>query len=73
MLLANDFVGVSDSKKSVEHRYCSKWRLQVKASKRVVMIFLKVLNCLLEVREHSLPKLSYYFSGIDFSTNGAWD
>ena len=47
MLFADDFVGVSDSRESLQklidvvHRYCSKWRLKANMSKRAVMVFYK--------------------------------
>ena len=47
MLLADDFVGVNDSKKSMQklidvvHSYCSKWRLRVNVIKSAVMVFSK--------------------------------
>ena len=46
MLFADDFVGISDSKESLQklldlHSYCyrSKWRLRANVSKRAVMVF----------------------------------
>ena len=45
MLFADDFVGVSDSKESLQkridvvHGYCNKWRLKANVSKSAVMIF----------------------------------
>ena len=47
MLFADDFVGVSDSKESlqklidVEYSYCSKWRLRANVIKSAVMVFSK--------------------------------
>ena len=47
MLFADDFVGVSDSRESLQklidvvHRYCSKWRLKANMSKSAVMVFYK--------------------------------
>ena len=47
MLFADDFVGISDSKESLQklldvvYRYCSKWRLQANVSKSAVMVFSK--------------------------------
>ena len=46
MLFADDFVGVSDSKESLQklidvYCYCSKWRLQTNMSKSAVMVFSK--------------------------------
>ena len=44
MLFADHFVGVSDSRESLQklidvvHRYCSKWRLKANVSKNVVMV-----------------------------------
>ena len=49
MLFADDFVGVSDSKESLQklidvvYSYCSKWRLRANVSKSAVMVFLKML------------------------------
>ena len=43
MLFTDDFVGVSDSRESLQklidvvHRYCSKWRLKANVSKSVVI------------------------------------
>ena len=45
ILFADDFVGVSDSKESLQklidvvHRYCNKWRLKANVSKSAVMVF----------------------------------
>ena len=79
MLFADDFVGVSDSKESLQklidvvYSYCSKWRLRANVSKSAVMVFSKdVVNGCWKCGEHSLPKVSSYL-GIDFSSNGAWD
>ena len=50
MLFADDFVGISDSKESLQkllldvvYSYCSKWRLRANVSKSAVMVFLKML------------------------------
>ena len=49
MLFADDFVGVSDSKESLQklidvvHGYCNKWRLKANVSKSAVMVFSKIL------------------------------
>ena len=45
MLFADDFVGVSDSRESLQkpidvvHGYCNKWRLKANVSKSAVMVF----------------------------------
>ena len=80
-MFADDFVGVSDSKESLQklidvvYSYCSKWRLRVNVIKSAVMVFSKdVVNGCWKWSEHSLPKVSSYsYLGIDFSSNGAWD
>ena len=44
MVFADDFVGVSDSRESLQnviHGYCSKWRLKANVSKSAVMVFSK--------------------------------
>ena len=47
MLFADDFVGVSDSKESLQklidvvYSYCSKWRLRANVIKSAVMVFSK--------------------------------
>ena len=47
MLFADDFVGVSDSRESLQkhidvvHEYCNKWRLKANVSKSAVMVFSK--------------------------------
>ena len=47
MLFADDFVGISDSKESLQkliyvvYSYCSKWRLRTNVSKIAVMVFSK--------------------------------
>ena len=78
MLFADDFVGISDSKESLQklldvvYSYCSKWRLQL--MKSAVMVFSKdaVSSCW-KWGEYSLPIVSSYsYLGIDFSSNGAW-
>ena len=46
MLFADDFVGVSDSKESLQKLmdgYCYKWRLKANVSKSAVMVFSKSL------------------------------
>ena len=81
MLFADDFVGVSDSKESLQklidvvYSYCSKWRLRANVIKSAVMVFSKdAENGCSKWGEHSLPKVSSYsYLGIDFSSNGAWD
>ena len=45
MLFADDFVGISDSKESLQklldvvYSYCSKWRLRANVRKSVVLVF----------------------------------
>ena len=81
MLFADDFVGVSDSKESLQklidvvYSYCSKWRLRANVIKSAVMVFSKdAVNGCWKWGKHSLPKVSSYsYLGIDFSSNGAWD
>ena len=46
MLFADYFVGISDSKESLQklldvYSYCSKWRLRANVSKSAVMVFSK--------------------------------
>ena len=49
MLFADDFVGVSDSKESLQKLidvvpgYCNKWKLKANVSKSAVMVFSKIL------------------------------
>ena len=80
MLFADDFVGISDSKESLQklldvYSYCSKWRLRANVSKSAVMVFSKdAENGCWKWGEYSLPIVSAYsYLGIDFSRNGAWD
>ena len=81
MLFADDFVGVSDSKESLQklidfvYSHCSKWRLRTNVFKSAVMVFSKdAVNAFWKWGEHSLPKVSSYSDlGIDFSSKGAWD
>ena len=81
MLFADDFVGISDSKESLQklldvvYSYCSKWRLRANVSKSAVMVFSKdAVNGCWKWGEYSLPIVSSYsYLGIDFSRNGAWD
>ena len=81
MLFADDFVGISDSKESLQklldvvYSYCSKWRLRANVSKNAVMVFSKdTVNGCWKWGEYSLPIVSSYsYLGIDFSRNGAWD
>ena len=46
-MFADDFVGISDSKESLQklldvvYSYCSKWRLRANVSKSAVMVFSK--------------------------------
>ena len=61
MLFADDFVGVSDSKESLQYSYCSKWRLRANVSKSAVIVFYKdALNGCWKLGEHSLLKVSLY-------------
>ena len=81
MLFADDFLGVSDSKESLQkliyvvYSYCSKWRLRANVIKSAVMVFSKdAANGCWKCGEHSFPKVSSYsYLGIDFSSNEAWD
>ena len=80
MLFADDFVGVSDSRESLQkltdvHGYCNKWRLKANVSKSAMMVFSKnSVESVWKWGEHKLPKVSNYtYLGIDFASNGAWD
>ena len=81
MLFGDDFVGVSDSRESLQklidvvHGYCNKWRLKANVSKSAVMVFSKnSVEGGWKWGEHKLPKVSKYsYLGIDFASNGAWD
>ena len=81
MLFADDFVGVIDSKESLQklidvvHGYCNKWRLKANVSKSAVMVFSRnSVEGGWKWGEHKLPKVSSYtYLGIDFACNGAWD
>ena len=81
MLFADDFIGVSDSKESLQklidivYSYCSKWRLRANVIKSAVMVFSKgAVNGCWKWGENSLLKVSSYsYLGIDFSSNRAWD
>ena len=81
MLFADDFVGVSDSRESLQklihvvYSYYSKWRLRASVIKSAVMVFSKdAVNGCWKWGEHSFPKVSSYsYLGIDFYSNGAWD
>ena len=62
-----DFVGVSDSKESLQklidvvYSYCSKWRLPANVSKSAVMVFSKdAVNCCWKWGEYSLPIVYSY-------------
>ena len=77
MFFADDFVGISDSKDSlqklldVEYSYCSKWRLPANVSKSAVMVFSKdVVNGCWKWGEYSLPIVSSYSY---LGRNGVWD
>ena len=81
MLFADDFVGDSDSRESLQklidvvQGYCNKWRLKANVSKSGVMVFSKnSVEGGWKREEHTLPKVSNYsYLGIDFASNGAWD
>ena len=67
MLFADDFVGISDSKESLQklldvvYTYCSKWRLRANVSKSAVMVFSKdAVNGCWKWGEYSLPIVSSY-------------
>ena len=67
MLFADDFVGVSDSKESLQklidvvHRYCNKWRLKANVSKSAVMVFSRnSVEGGWKWGEHKVPKVSSY-------------
>ena len=80
-MFADDFVGVSDSKESLQkfidvvYSYCSKWRLLANVIKSAVMVLSKdAVNGCWKWGEYSHPRVSSYsYLGIDFSSNGAWD
>ena len=82
-MFADDFVGISDSKESLQklidvvYSYYSKWKLRANMSKCAVMVFSKdAVNGCWKWGEYSLPILSSYSYlqlGIHFSRNGAWD
>ena len=66
MLFADDFVGISDSKESLQklldvvYSYCSKWRLRANVSKSAVMAFSKdAVNGCWKWGEYSLPIVSF--------------
>ena len=66
MLFADDFVGVSDSKESLQklidvvYSYCSKWRLQANVIKSAVMVFSKdAVNGCWEWGEHIIVFQKY--------------
>ena len=72
-LFADYFVGISDSKESLQklldvvYSYCSKWRLRANVSQSAVMVFSKdAVNGCWKWGEYSLPIVSSY-------RNGAWD
>ena len=81
MLFADGFVGVSDSKESLQkliyvvHGYCNKWKLKANVSKSAVMVFSRnSVEGGWKWGERNLPKVSSYtYVGIDFACNGAWD
>ena len=81
MLFADDFVGVSESRESLQklidvvYRYCNRWRLKANVGKSAVMVFSKDrVEGRWKWGEHELPKVSSYcYLGIDFASNGAWD
>ena len=77
MLFADDYVGVSESRESLQkfidvvYRYCNRWRLKANVGKSAVMVFCKGKW---KWGEHELPKVSSYCNlGIDFASNGAWN
>ena len=81
MLFADDFVGVSESRESLQklidvvYGYCNRWRLKANVGKSAVMVFSKdKVEGRWKWGEHELPKVSNYcYLGIDFASNGAWD
>ena len=81
MLFFDDFVGVSESRESLQklidvvYRYCNRWRLKANVGKSAVMVFSKDrVEGKWKWGEHELPKVSSYcYLGIDFASNGAWD
>ena len=67
MLFADDFVGISDSNKSLQklknvvYSYCSKRRLRANVSNSAVMVFFKdAINGCWKWGEYSLPIVSSY-------------
>ena len=76
MLFADDYVGVSKSRESLQKlidRYCNRWRLKANVGKSAVMVFSKDrVEGKWKWGERELPKVSSYL-GIDFASNGAWD
>lgn len=81
MLFTDDFVGVSESRESLQklidvvYRYCNRWRLKANVGKSAVMVFSKDrVEGRWKWEEHELPKVSSYcYLGIDFASNGVWD
>ena len=80
MLFADDFVGVSDLRESLQklinvvYRYCNRWILKANVGKSAVMVFSKArVGGRWKWGEHELPKVSSYcYVGIDFAGNRAW-
>ena len=81
LLFADDFVGVSDSKESLQklidvvHRFCNRWRLRANISKSAVMVFSRnMVEGDWMWGKQKLPNVSSYtYLGVEFSHNGAWD
>ena len=79
MLFADDFVGVSGSKKglqkliSVVHGYCNKWRLRANVCKSAVMVFSRnPVEGEWKWGQHLLPRVSNYtYLAINFACSGA--
>ena len=67
MLFAGDFVGISDSKESLQkllnvvYSYCSKWKLRANVNKSAVMVFSKdAVNGCWKWGEYRLPIVSLF-------------
>ena len=78
-MFADDFVGVSYSRKSLQKligvvcSYCNRWRLKTNVKKNAVMVFArnKVEGEWMWGEHRLLRVCSYSYLGIEFACNGA--
>ena len=79
--VADDFVGMSDSRENLQklidvvHKFSNWWRLKANVSDCAVVVFSKSkVPGTWTWGEHTIPQASsYFYLGIDFTSDGGWE